>query len=73
MSLESEAGEILDAQGGAVLPGLINTHTHAAMTLFRGLADDLPLSDWLNHHVFPAEKNSMPIGSIGELHWPAPK
>jgi len=54
--LESTARDILDAQGGAVLPGLINTHTHAAMTLFRGLADDLPLSDWLNHHVFPAEK-----------------
>ncbi len=54
--LESTAREILDAQGGAVLPGLINTHTHAAMTLFRGLADDLPLKDWLNHHIFPAEK-----------------
>ena len=39
-----------------LLPGLINGHTHAAMTLFRGLADDLPLSDWLNHHIWPAEQ-----------------
>jgi len=39
----------------ALLPGLINTHTHAAMSLFRGLADDLPLMDWLNNHIWPAE------------------
>jgi 5-methylthioadenosine/S-adenosylhomocysteine deaminase len=37
------------------MPGLVNTHTHAAMTCFRGLADDLPLMDWLNNHIFPAE------------------
>ena len=37
------------------MPGLINTHTHAAMTCFRGLADDLPLMSWLNDHIFPAE------------------
>ncbi len=40
----------------AVMPGLINCHTHAAMTLFRGLADDLPLMDWLNEHIWPAEQ-----------------
>jgi 5-methylthioadenosine/S-adenosylhomocysteine deaminase len=45
----------IDAEGGLVLPGLINSHTHAAMTLFRGLADDLPLMDWLNNYIFPAE------------------
>jgi 5-methylthioadenosine/S-adenosylhomocysteine deaminase len=39
----------------AVCPGLINAHTHAAMTLFRGLADDLSLMDWLNNHIWPAE------------------
>jgi 5-methylthioadenosine/S-adenosylhomocysteine deaminase len=38
------------------MPGLINGHTHAAMTLFRGLADDLPLMDWLQQHIFPAEQ-----------------
>ena len=40
----------------AVIPGLINCHTHAAMSLFRGLADDLPLMDWLNYHIWPAEQ-----------------
>jgi 5-methylthioadenosine/S-adenosylhomocysteine deaminase len=39
----------------ALIPGLINAHTHAAMNLFRGLADDLPLMDWLNNHIWPAE------------------
>jgi 5-methylthioadenosine/S-adenosylhomocysteine deaminase len=43
--------------GGLIMPGLINAHTHAAMTCFRGLADDLPLSVWLNEHIFPAERN----------------
>ena len=39
----------------ALIPGLVNLHTHAAMTLLRGLADDLPLMDWLKDHVWPAE------------------
>ena len=50
-----EAGKVIDARKGLILPGLINGHTHAAMSLFRGLADDLPLMDWLNHYIFPAE------------------
>jgi 5-methylthioadenosine/S-adenosylhomocysteine deaminase len=45
----------IDARGGIIMPGLVNTHTHAAMTCFRGLADDLPLMTWLNDHIFPAE------------------
>ena len=45
----------IDARGGIILPGLVNVHTHAAMTCFRGLADDLPLMTWLNDHIFPAE------------------
>ncbi len=49
------AAETLHAAGTIILPGLVNTHTHLPMTLFRGLADDLPLMDWLNHHIFPAE------------------
>ena len=40
----------------AIIPGLINAHTHAAMSLFRGLADDLPLTRWLNDHIWPAEQ-----------------
>ena len=39
-----------------IIPGLINTHTHAAMSLFRGLAHDLPLMDWLENHIWPAEQ-----------------
>jgi len=50
------AAETIDARGGLILPGLVNTHTHLPMTLFRGLADDLPLDVWLNTHIFPAEK-----------------
>lgn len=51
-----EPGERLNMAGGLIMPGLINAHTHAAMTCFRGLADDLPLSVWLNEHIFPAER-----------------
>ncbi|MBC2710084.1 MAG: amidohydrolase [Desulfosarcina sp.] len=49
------AGLTIDAGGGIVMPGLVNTHTHLPMSLFRGLADDLPLMTWLNDHIFPAE------------------
>ena len=41
--------------GHALIPGLINLHTHAAMTLMRGLADDRALMDWLQNHIWPAE------------------
>ena len=51
-----EAEEVIDATGCLILPGLINTHTHAAMICFRGIADDLPLMTWLNDHMFPLEK-----------------
>ncbi|MEN8246244.1 MAG: amidohydrolase [Thermodesulfobacteriota bacterium] len=50
-----EGKEIVDAAGCLVMPGLVNTHTHMPMTLFRGLADDLPLDEWLGRHIFPAE------------------
>jgi 5-methylthioadenosine/S-adenosylhomocysteine deaminase len=49
------AHKIIKARGHLILPGLINAHTHAAMTLFRGMADDLPLQVWLEEHIFPAE------------------
>ena len=42
--------------GHALIPGLVNAHTHAAMSLLRGLADDLPLMEWLNQHIWPAER-----------------
>lgn len=47
--------DVIDAAGMALLPGLVNGHTHAAMTLFRGYADDLPLMEWLENHIWPAE------------------
>ena len=49
------AGETLPGAGRIVMPGLVNGHTHAAMTLLRGVADDLALMDWLNNYIFPAE------------------
>ncbi|WP_119394178.1 TRZ/ATZ family hydrolase [Salinibius halmophilus] len=54
-NLAYQAKEELDLAGRALIPGLINTHGHAAMTLFRGMADDLPLMTWLNDHIWPAE------------------
>src|SRR4030067_418494 len=49
------ATETVDLKTHAVIPGLVNAHTHAAMSLFRGLADDLPLMDCVTHHIWPAE------------------
>ncbi|MBB5019617.1 5-methylthioadenosine/S-adenosylhomocysteine deaminase [Chitinivorax tropicus] len=49
------ARERVDLGSHVLMPGLINLHSHAAMSLLRGLADDLPLMDWLNHHIWPAE------------------
>ncbi len=50
-----ETAEIINADDAIILPGLINTHVHSPMTLFRGMADDLPLKTWLFDHIFPAE------------------
>lgn len=49
------AAQCWDVGGRLVMPGLVNCHCHGAMTLFRGLADDLPLAQWLQEHIFPAE------------------
>ena len=49
------ARQTLDLEGSLVLPGLVNTHCHAPMVWFRGLADDLPLNTWLRDFIFPAE------------------
>jgi 5-methylthioadenosine/S-adenosylhomocysteine deaminase len=51
--------QTIDARGDVVLPGLINTHTHAPMVLYRGLADDLALQEWLEKYIFPAEARTV--------------
>jgi 5-methylthioadenosine/S-adenosylhomocysteine deaminase len=53
------ARETIDARGHVVMPGLINTHTHAPMVLYRGLADDLALMEWLEKYIFPAEAKTV--------------
>ncbi len=53
------ARETLDASGYLVIPGLVNAHGHAAMTLLRGIADDLKLLEWLEGHIFPAESKNV--------------
>jgi 5-methylthioadenosine/S-adenosylhomocysteine deaminase len=53
------ARERVDARGKVVVPGLINGHTHVPMTLFRGLADDLDLNEWLTKYIFPAEAKNV--------------
>lgn len=50
---------VVDTKGCLVLPGLVNTHTHAPMSVFRGIADDLPLKRWLMNHIFPLEHRWM--------------
>ncbi|HYY94889.1 MAG TPA: amidohydrolase [Pyrinomonadaceae bacterium] len=54
-----DARETVDASGRAVLPGLVNGHTHVPMTLFRGIADDLDLQEWLTKYIFPAEAKNV--------------
>jgi 5-methylthioadenosine/S-adenosylhomocysteine deaminase len=60
-----EGDEVLDASGRALVPGFVNAHTHAAMTLFRGYADDLPLMVWLEQHIWPVEKRM----SDEDVYW----
>ena len=51
----AEASQIIEGEGLAILPAFYNTHTHAAMTLLRGYADDMPLQTWLQDHIWPYE------------------
>lgn len=55
MKCPTDCSEIIEADDTIVMPGLVNCHTHSAMTLFRGMADDLPLKTWLFERIFPAE------------------
>ncbi len=67
-SHDIEADTVIDAQGNLLLPGFINAHTHAGMSIFKGYADDLPLKKWLFDYVFPIEakfttRKNVKIGS----------
>jgi 5-methylthioadenosine/S-adenosylhomocysteine deaminase len=56
-ALAAAASEVIDGRGRAVIPGFVNTHTHAAMVLFRGYTDDVPLMQWLEKKIWPLEKH----------------
>ncbi|RUM40405.1 MAG: amidohydrolase [Desulfobulbus sp.] len=56
---DTKAARVISGRKHLALPGLVNTHCHGAMTLFRGLADDLELTEWLNKHIFPAEAENV--------------
>jgi 5-methylthioadenosine/S-adenosylhomocysteine deaminase len=61
----ADGDEVLDGSGMALVPGLVNGHTHAAMTLFRGYGDDLPLMEWLQNWIWPAEAKLTP----DDVYW----
>lgn len=61
---EYRGKKTIDGTGRMLVPGLINTHGHAAMTLFRGLADDVPLRTWLEDFIWPAEAEFMNANSV---------
>lgn len=59
-----QAARVLELPGHVLIPGLINAHTHAAMTLMRGLADDLPLMTWLHQYIWPTEQRWVDTGFV---------
>jgi 5-methylthioadenosine/S-adenosylhomocysteine deaminase len=59
IAAQYDSAKIVDAHGAIIMPGLINGHAHAAMSLFRGVADDLSLDDWLKKYIFPAEARNV--------------
>lgn len=70
VATQYQASEALDFPHHAIIPGLVNSHTHAAMTLLRGFADDLPLETWLNQYIWPAETKwvSREFVKVGATH-----
>lgn len=59
-----QSNSVIELHSHALIPGLVNAHTHAAMSLFRGMADDLPLMTWLNEHIWPAEQQWVDKGFV---------
>lgn len=66
VSKKYSSGKIIGGKGKVAFPGLVNTHTHAAMVYFRGLADDLPLKVWLEEYIWPAEEKWLSPGFVGD-------
>ena len=66
-NIVDEDAKIIDAKEMVVMPGLVNTHTHLAMSIFRGYKDDQKLMDWLENAIFPVEDRLRPIIFIGIL------
>ncbi len=60
----ADINKTIDAENKIIMPGLVNCHTHLPMSMFRGLADDLPLDVWLNEHIFPAEASQVNPESV---------
>jgi 5-methylthioadenosine/S-adenosylhomocysteine deaminase len=67
-TIPSQGAQIIDATNAIIMPGLVNAHGHTAMTIFRGLADDLPLKQWLFEKIFPAEAKHL---SPETVYWGA--
>lgn len=61
-----QAEQVIELPGHVLIPGLVNAHTHAAMTLMRGLADDLPLMTWLHDHIWPTEQRWVDPQFVGD-------
>jgi 5-methylthioadenosine/S-adenosylhomocysteine deaminase len=59
LEAKARGAKTIDARGTLVMPGMINGHAHAAMSLFRGVAEDHSLNDWLQRYIFPAEKRNV--------------
>lgn len=65
--------EAIDAGGMPLVPALVNGHTHAAMTLFRGYGGDLPLMRWLREKIWPVEAKLVAEDVYWGTRWPAPR
>ena len=67
VTITTEADEVINGEGMAAMPGLINAHQHSPMSLLRGFSDDLKLMDWLEKKMFPAESRMTPE----DIYWGA--
>ena len=64
-NIEESEAQVIDAKENVVMPGLVNTHTHLAMSIFRGYKDDKKLMDWLENAIFPVEDKLQP----DDIYW----